>query len=58
MDRLVWTLFVPDSRMTRKEIRKLGVLEIAPDDALDGKVPVVESERRLEWLFLTWETMA
>ena len=57
MDNLVWTLFISYSRMTCREIRKLGVLEIAPDDALDCKLSVVESERRLEWLFPIWETM-
>jgi len=57
MDHLVRTLFVSDSRMTRREIRKFGILQIAPDDALDRKVSVVQSERGLEWLFPIWETM-
>ena len=36
--------------MTRREIRKFGVLEIASDDVLDRKVPVVESKCGLERL--------
>ena len=47
MNRLVRTLLVSDSRMTRREIRKFGVLEIAPDDPLDCQLPVVESESGL-----------
>ena len=43
MDHLVRTLFVSDSRMTCEKIRKLGVLEIAPDDTLDCKAPVIQS---------------
>ena len=42
--------------MACREIRKFGVLEIAPDDPLDCKVPVVESERGLERLFTILET--
>ena len=53
MDHLVRTLFISDCRMARREIRKFGVLEIAPDDTLDCKVPVVESERGLERPFLS-----
>ena len=34
MDRLVRTLFVSDSRMTCREIRKFGILQIALDGAL------------------------
>ena len=58
MDHLIRTLFVSDSRMTCREIRKFGVLQIAPDDPLDCKASVVQSERRLEWLLPVWETMA
>ena len=47
MDHIVWILFIPDSRMTRRQIRKFGILQIAPDYALDCKLPVVESEREL-----------
>ena len=45
MDHLVRTLFVSDGRMTRREIRKLGILQVAPDDLLDRKVSAVQSER-------------
>ena len=41
MDHLVRTLFITDSRMTCRKVCKFGVLEIAPDDALDRKLPVV-----------------
>jgi hypothetical protein len=58
VDHLVRTVFISDSRMTRREIRKFGVLQITSDDPLDCKVSVVESERGLEWLFPIWETMA
>ena len=58
MDHFVRTLFVADGRMTRREIRKFGVLEFAPDNPLDCKVPVVESESGLERLCRIWETMA
>jgi hypothetical protein len=57
MDHLLRNLFVLDSRMTRREIRKFGILRITPDDPLDCKVSVVQSERGLEWLFPIWETM-
>ena len=57
MDHLVRTLFVSNSRMTRREIRKFGILQLAPDDPLDCKVPIVESESGPEWLFPIWETM-
>jgi hypothetical protein len=57
MDHLVRTLFISDSRMTRRDIRKFGVLEITPDDALDLKAPVMQSERGFERLFSIWETM-
>ena len=56
MDYLVQTLFISDSRMARREICKFGVLEIAPDDTLDCKVPVMESERGLKRLFPICET--
>ena len=55
MDHLVRTLFVSDSRMTCREIREFGILQIAPDDALDRKMPVLQSERGLEWLFPIWD---
>ena len=58
MNDFVRALFVSYSRMTCREIRKFRVLEIATDDLLDCKVPVVESERGLEGLYPTWETMA
>ena len=45
MDHLVRTLFIFDSRMTCREVRKFGILQFAPDDSLDCKVPVVQSER-------------
>ena len=57
MDRLVQTLSISDSRMTCREIRKFRILQIAPDDPLDCQVSVVQSERRLEWLFPIWDTM-
>ena len=57
MDHLIGTLFVSDSRVTCREIRKFGIFQITPDDVLDRKVPVVESEGRLERLFPVWETM-
>ena len=57
MDRLVRTVFVSDSRMTCREVCKLWILQIAPDDALDCKVSVAQSERRLERAFPIWETM-
>ena len=57
MDHLVRTLFVTDSRMTRREIRKFGILQIAPDDALGRKVAIIQSESRLEHLFPIRETM-
>ena len=58
MDHIVWILFIPDSRMTRRQIRKFGILQIAPDYELDCKLSVVESERELKRLFTIWETMA
>ena len=59
MDHLVRTVFISDGRMTRREIRKFGVLEFAPDDPLDCKVPIVQSESGLdsERLLPVWETM-
>ena len=45
VDHLVRALFVPDRRMTCREIRKFGVLQIAPDDPLDGKVSIMQSKR-------------
>jgi hypothetical protein len=58
MNHLVQTCFVSDSRVTRREIRKFGILQITPDDPLDCKVSVVQSERGLERPFPIWETMA
>ena len=57
MDHLVLTLFVSNGRMTRREICKFWILQIAPDDPLNCKVSVVESERGVEWLFPICETM-
>jgi hypothetical protein len=57
MNHLIRTLFVSDGRMTCREIRKFGTLQNTPDDVLDCKVPVVESEGGLEWLVPMWETM-
>ena len=57
MDRLVRTVFVPDSRMACREIREFGILQFAPDDALDCKASVLQSKRGLEWLLPIWETM-
>ena len=57
MDRLVWTVLVSDSRMTRREICKFGILQIAPDDVLYCKVSIGESEGGLEWLILIWKTV-
>ena len=57
MYHLVWTLFISDSRMTCRKVRKFGILQIAPDDMLDCKVPIVESESGLERPFQIWETM-
>ena len=58
MDHLVLdqTLFVSDNRTTCRELYKFGILQIAPDDPLDCKVPVVESENGLGRLFLIWWT--
>ena len=42
VDHLVRTLFVTDSRMTRREIRKFGVLHVAADDPLNRGVHRVE----------------
>ena len=58
MDRLVQAVFVSDSRVTCREIRKFGTLQIAPDDPLDRKVSAMQSERGLERPFPIWETMA
>ena len=57
MYHLVWTLFISNNRMTCRKIYKFGILQFAPDDTLDCKVPIVESESRLERPFLIWETM-
>ena len=57
MDHLVRTIFVSDSRMICIEIRKFDMFQITPDDPLDGKTSVVESEPGLERLFPIWETM-
>ena len=57
MYHLVWTLFISDSRMTCRKVRKFGILQFAPDDTLDCKVPIVESESGLERPFPIWETM-
>ena len=57
MDHLVRALFVSDSRMTRREIRKFRILQIAPDNPLDCKLSVVQSKCGLERLFRIWETM-
>ena len=45
VDHLVGTLFISDRRMARRQIRKFEVLQIAPNDLLDGKVSVMQSER-------------
>ena len=56
MNRLVRTVFVSDSCMTPRQIRKLGNLQIAPDNLLDCRMSIVESERGFERLFPIWET--
>ena len=56
-DRLVQTVLISDSRMTCGKIRKLWILQIALDDALDGKMSVAQSERGLERLLRVWGTM-
>lgn len=56
VDRLVRTLFVSDRRMTRREIRKFGVLQFEADDPLDRKVSVVQSEPRLGRPCRVWDT--
>ena len=43
--------------MTCREIRTFGIIQIAPDDPLNGEVSVMQSERGFEWLFSIWETM-
>jgi hypothetical protein len=43
--------------MTRREIRKFGIVHIAPNDPLNCEVPIVQSESGLERLFPIWETM-
>ena len=53
----VQTLFASDGRMTRKEIRKFGIIQIALDDPLDCKVSVVQRECRPQRLFPIWETL-
>ena len=57
MDHLVRAFLVSDSCVARREIRKFGILQITPDDPLDGKVSVVQSERGIERLIGIWETM-
>jgi len=52
MDRLVQILFVSDSRVTRREICNLGVLQIAPDG-----VSVAQNEYRPERRLRIWGTM-
>ena len=51
MDRLVRTLLSPNSGTTYREIRKFGILHIAPDELLDCKMSVVQSKLGLERLF-------
>ena len=43
--------------MTRREISKFRILQIAPDDPLDCKVSIVQSKCGLERLFWILETM-
>ena len=58
IDHLAPTLFVSGIRPTCRDICKFGTLQIAPDDSLECEVPVMESERGLEWLCPICETMA
>ena len=44
--------------MTCRGIRKFGIPQIASDDALDRKVPIMQSERGFKWLFPICETVA
>ena len=46
MDRLARTIFISDSCVTCRQIRKFGILQIAPHDSLGCKVPVVEGQMR------------
>ena len=39
MYHLIWTLFISDSCMTCRKVCKFGILQFAPDDTLDCKVP-------------------
>ena len=57
MNHFVRTFFVPDCSMTRGEVRKFRILEVAPNKAMDREVSVRESERGLERPFLLRETM-
>ena len=57
MDHLVRTLFISDRRVTRGEIRKFWILQIAPNDLLDGKIPIVEGECGFERLCTIWDTV-
>ena len=50
-------LFITNNRMTSGQVRKLGLLQIALDDAVDCEVSVVESECRFEWFFPLRKTM-
>ena len=57
MDHLVWTAFIPDRRMTRRQVRKFGILQVAPDNPLDRKVTIMERKCGFERLLLIWETV-
>ena len=56
MGYLVWTLFIPDGRMTRREVRTFGVRQVTTDEVMDGEVSV--EQRKRGRLFLVGETMA
>lgn len=52
------TLFISDRRLTGREIRKLGIFRLAPDDALDREVVAVEREHEFELCCGIGNTMA
>ena len=57
MDYFVWTLTISGRRMTRGEIRKYSIREVAANKALDCEVSVVESKCRHKQLLLIREAV-
>lgn len=58
MDPFIRTLFAPDRAMTRGKVRKLRILQVTTNEAMNSEVSVRENERGLERLFLVQETIA